>query len=82
MSVEHTVVIRFDGEQPSYSADMECLGGKVVAVAFDGNRLSVEDALMEALQALLVLAEVELIGPDRYPEVIAARIAIARAVQL
>lgn len=46
MSKELTVVIRYeDGqEQPSFHADMECLGGKVIGVMFG-------DAL-EALEEL------------------------------
>lgn len=54
MSQEHTIVVRFEyGIVPRYSAATEFQGGQVVAVNFDGNRLSVSDELEEALEGLL-----------------------------
>ena len=47
---EHTIVVRYDeAAEPSYSVATEFLGGQVVAVDFDGNRLAVEQELIEAL---------------------------------
>ena len=76
MSVEHTIVVRFEdgAELPAYSADTEFMGGRVVAVNFHGNRLEVADELLEALEELLgwqTLAPAEAVD--------AARAAIARA---
>jgi|GEM_PF-2477157 len=52
-STEHTLVVRYAaGAEPSYSATTEILGGRLVAVAFDGNRLAVADRLLEALETL------------------------------
>ncbi|WP_313314612.1 hypothetical protein [Stutzerimonas nitrititolerans] len=52
-SAEHTLVVRYAaGEEPSYSAATEILGGRLVAVDFDGNRLAVADRLLEALETL------------------------------
>ena len=51
---EHTIVVRFpEGAAPAYSAATEFQGGQVVAVAFDGNRLTIEQELQDALDALL-----------------------------
>lgn len=42
---EHTLVVRYAaGEEPSYSAATEILGGRLVAVDFDGNRLAGAEA--------------------------------------
>lgn len=50
----HTIVVEFkDGNTPNYFAGMTVLGGRVVAVAFDGNRLEIEQELLEALQDLI-----------------------------
>lgn len=51
---EHTVVVRFpEGVEPAYYKDTSVLGGELVAVAFDGNRLAVEHELAEALDQAL-----------------------------
>jgi len=35
MSEFHTLLVRFRGEQPSYKADQEVLGGELIGVQFD-----------------------------------------------
>ncbi len=77
MSETHTIVVRFpEGVTPRYSAATEFQGGQVVAVDFDGNRLTVAQELEDALEALLALCEGEPKEPD---EVISARTALAKA---
>ena len=73
MTITHTIVVEFpDGGSPSYHASMECLGGKVVAAAFDGNRLEIEQELLDALQGLVEY------GTDS-PQHLAAEAAISKA---
>lgn len=56
---KHTVVIEFNGDEPAYSANMEALGGRVVAVAFADELERCEkiesqrDELLEALVGLV-----------------------------
>lgn len=55
---KHTVVIEFNGDEPAYGANMELLGGRVVAVAFAdelerSERIELQrDDLLEALENL------------------------------
>lgn len=54
MSQTHTIVVRFpEGIVPRYRAATEFQGGHVVAIDFDGNRLTVAQELEEALEAML-----------------------------
>lgn len=85
---KHTVVIDFDdtADEPSYSAGMIALGGKVVAVAFDdglerAERLeSVQADLLEALERVLAQLESEYMPSDESGDaIVKARTAIARA---
>lgn len=49
----HTLVVRYDeGVSPTYSAATQVLGGRLVAVDYDGNRLEVCAELLEALETL------------------------------
>lgn len=76
MSQTHTIVVRFtEGIVPRYSAATEFQGGRLVAVAFDGNRLDVEEALHKALE--LMLEECE--DDEFAPHVMEARAALAKA---
>ena len=50
MSIEHTIVVRYEEGSPFYHANMKFEGGDVVAVDFCGNRLRVEEELLEALE--------------------------------
>lgn len=79
MSVEHTIVVKFEdgAELPAYSATTQFMGGRVVAVNFHGNRLEVADELLEALEQSLRL--IELISPFEGDVTRKARAAIAKA---
>lgn len=82
---KHTIVLDFSGnEEPEYSANMQLLGGKIVAVAFADGLERVEfleqqsDDLLEALETCLLI--VEHLAKDSAPDTIdAARAAIAKA---
>jgi len=78
MSVEHTIVVRYEGQLPRYHASMKFEGGEIVALAFDGNRLNAEEVLTEALENLLELAECAIFNPDAFEEIKAARAALDR----
>ena len=69
MSQTHTIVVRFpEGIVPRYSAATEFQGGQVVAIDFDGNRLTVAQELEEALEEMLsdgVLAGCDWVPSDR-----------------
>lgn len=80
MSEQHTIVVEFaDGHTPTYSAKTEVLGGRVVAVDFDGNRLAVAEELLQALQDLLFRYEFDGVPNDSVQFVQRARAAIAKA---
>lgn len=50
----HTIVVEFpEGKAPAYFANMDVLGGRIVAVDFGGNRLEVAEELLEALQDVI-----------------------------
>jgi hypothetical protein len=54
MSQTHTIVVAFpEGVVPRYSAATEFQGGRVVAVNFGGDQLSVVQELEEALEVML-----------------------------
>ncbi|MDN6638031.1 MAG: hypothetical protein L0L05_06795 [Yaniella sp.] len=48
----HTMVVEYD-HSPEYHLGMPINGGHLVAIDFCGNRLRIEQKLIEALQALL-----------------------------
>lgn len=78
----HTLVVEFDGPAPTYAAGDTVMGGRLVAVDFDGNRLAVAEQMLEALQA--VLADVQDIENDSYLSLGVGRkvqAAIAKATQ-
>lgn len=80
MSQTHTIVVQFpDGMSPEYSPATEIQGGRLVAVSFDGNRLTIEQELEEALRELVFLCEQELADPEDVTEMSRARAALARA---
>lgn len=60
---KHTVVIEFAGEEPAYSANMELLGGRVVAVAF-ADEMERAEALESQRDGLLSSLEeaIDMIG--------------------
>jgi hypothetical protein len=90
---KHTIVIEFAGDEPAYSANMELLGGRVVAVAFADELERCEqieiqrDELLEGLEELFEIGDVfnsaiEAKDPwsARFEEwAVKARAAIARA---
>ena len=58
MGQTHTIAVRFpEGVVPRYSAATEFQGGQVVAVDFDGNRLTVAEELEETLAFIADLAD-------------------------
>lgn len=71
----HTLVVEFDGPTPTYAAGDRVLGGRLVAVDFDGDRLAVAEELLEALQAVVRVADRATVEFDM------ARTAIAKATQ-
>mgnify|MGYP001225580036 FL=1 len=75
----HTLVVEFDGDGPTYAAGDTVLGGRLVAVNFAGDRLDVEEELLEALTDV---TSTEMFLPDhpqRQAAYKAARAAIAKA---
>jgi hypothetical protein len=72
MSMQHTIVVEFSGRSPSYSAGMDVLGGQIVAVAFDGNRLEVADDLLDALQLVRMSAAWHYLSDESKAVVVAA----------
>ena len=80
---KHTVVIEFNGDEPAYSANMELLGGRVVAVAFADELERCEqieiqrDELLEALE----LADAALSGANMDMKAVERKVkaAIAKA---
>lgn len=79
---KHTIVIDFTGlQEPAYSAGMEVLGGKVVAVAF-ADEMERAEQLEQQAEDLVGALELMLsvLDPHDYPDEQAyARSAIERA---
>ena len=50
---KHTIVVEFDDcTSPQYSIDNRVLGGRITAVDLDGDRLTMQERLLTALEAL------------------------------
>lgn len=83
---KHTIVLDFSGnEEPEYSANMQLLGGKIVAVAFADGLERVEfleqqsDDLLEALEEIFSDVKQGAIPDYDDPWFERARAAIAKA---
>ncbi len=78
----HTLVVEFDGPAPTYGSRDIVLGGRLVAVDFDGNRLAMADEMLAALRrAALALAFASRSNPHLLDDYELVNAAIAKATQ-